>query len=157
MDPGQDWQESATRSASQLNSAWNTEASLVHWSSPGLKMIGEHHKWECVCVCVWALWETNSNVSCTASVQLPGRLSSPPELWSETSLSIEQCGTKLRLAGKWPPMLYHRCNKGLAAKSCCLRNTASEVLRRLLADGDKLIGVCFSLCYCLLATLVCSP
>lgn len=59
---------------------------------------------------IWACVqrEENSNVSCTASVQLPERPSSPP--WAVEC--TEQCGTELQLAGKRPPALYHRRDTG---------------------------------------------
>lgn len=101
MDSWQDWQESS----SQPNSAWNTETSLVHWSSPGLKwLVNITNSRMCMCACAP---REKSKASYTAQhlSSCQGDLHPLPELWSEASLSME-CRTELRLAGKhksWLP------------------------------------------------------
>lgn len=106
-----------------------------------------------VCVCARTVWE-NSNVSCTASVQLPGRPPSPP--WA-AEREVTEYGTMWnRATAGWQTTssIVSQAEHELAAKFGCLRNTASEVLWRLSAEEDRQIGVGFSLCSSLLVTWV---
>lgn len=140
------------KNASQLNSAWNTEASLVHWSSPGLKwLVNITNSRVCVFVCVCAHCGRRTVVSPAQHLSsCQGDLHPLPELWSETSLSMEQCGTELRLAGKRPPALYHRRNTRAGCQILLSQEQGLRGSQETLGGG----GWTNRLCSCLLATLV---
>ncbi len=109
---------------------------------------------ECVCVCMCVLWVSLRRTVTSPAQHLSscqGDLHPLPELWSETSQSMEQCGTELRLAGKRPPALYHRRDTGAGCQILVVTGTrpqrfSGESWRR---RTDK----CVFLCSCLHATL----
>lgn len=79
-------------------------------------------------VCVSVLVPESRTVTSPAQhlSSCQGDLHPLPEQWSETSQSMEQCRTKLRLAGKRPPALYHR--RGTRA-DCQILSSREQGLR----------------------------
>ncbi len=86
-----------------------------------------------------------------------GDLHPLPELWSETSQSIEQCGAELQLAGKRPPALYHRRDTGAGGQIRSSRERGLRGSRETVGGGGQTKETCVFVCVRSVCNFGCLP